>query len=130
MAVRRKSDNLGRAIPLYMYGIISDYGWSYLRPTMGLALAWLLGTMYFSFYVCREGSLTPNTLLRCDFDMAALSFSNLFSFLGIGRTLLTDEISKLDNVRFAEFIAGTQMVIGPILLFFILLALRNQFRMK
>lgn len=130
MAVRRKSDRLGRAIPLYMYGVISDYGWSYLRPTLSLALAWLLGAIYFSLNVCREGSLTPGKLLRCDFDMAALSFSNLFSYLGIGRTLLTDEISKLDSARFAEFIAGTQMVIGPILLFFILLALRNQFRMK
>ncbi|MEP3199184.1 MAG: hypothetical protein ABJO57_15005 [Lentilitoribacter sp.] len=130
MAVRRKSDSLGRTIPLYMYGVLSDYGWSYLRPALGMALIWLLGVVYFSIYVCREGSFTPDKPLRCDFDMMALSFSNLFSFLGIGRTLLTDEISSLDSVPFAEFTAGCQMVIGPILLFFILLALRNQFRMK
>jgi len=130
MKCRKMEENFAGAMALWTYGLISDYGWSFIRPLLGVALVWVFGSVYFGFSVCGGHELGSVDLTNCSASMMAVSFSNLFSFLGIGRSFLGEELAQLNGSRFSELVGGIQMVFGPIFLFFILLALRNRFRMK
>lgn len=76
------------------------------------------------------------------FQSVVISFSNLHSFLGINRVFAKNIYAKFDSHsdKFGNFsemsillfniIGGIQSIIGVIILFFLLLTLRNRYRMR
>ncbi|MEM9097203.1 MAG: pentapeptide repeat-containing protein [Pseudomonadota bacterium] len=114
-----------------LFGAFADYGWSAGRP-----FRWLVGLCTFgagAIYFCED----PNSLGRfmganpADAlglgQAIAVSLSNVFPFLSLGRFFLGEELRSLTTA--SEVIAGVQLFFGPLFLFLILLALRNRFRL-
>ena len=123
------------------YWLISDYGHSILRP-----LLFLIGTVAgFAVYLTDKATkdcFSPGTAISdiCRADwvaeipvMLALSFANVFAFLGFHRRFFSDPFSE---DRFGEALpwvvywSGAETVLGVVLLFFLGLGLRNRFRLK
>ena len=67
---------------------------------------------------------------NCGWDALAMSISNTFGFLGLGRVLLREELLALNDYPWLELVAGMQFFLGPVFLFFLGLALRNRYRMR
>jgi hypothetical protein len=130
MKSQERTEGLVQSLPSRLFRYSSDYGWSYIRPIVALITAWAAAGLFFAASKCSgtlSGEVNPYS---CWLESFALSFANLFAFLGIGRTLLPDELAELDGFGLAETVAGMQMIVGPIFIFFVLLAFRNRFRMK
>lgn len=118
------------SLPSRLFGLVSNYGWSYLRPLSLLLILGLFGGCALSLLVCDVSSGKVDLLNQCSRKMVGLSYSNLFSFLGLNRTIMKEEAELLASSTKAEGIAVSQYVLGPVLLFFFGLSLRNRFRMK
>jgi len=110
------------------YGLIADYGWSMLRPVVGLAALWVVGwllmLMQFQWHCVMGGGVCKSGAFA-----AGLSFANLFSFLGFGRLYFGD-FFRDDPSTFVILISAAQNILGVIFLFFFGLGLRNRFRLK
>jgi hypothetical protein len=130
MKSQERAEGFIQSLPSRLFRYFSDYGWSYVRPVVALIIVWAAAGSYFAASKCGDALSHGADSYSCWLEAFALSFANLFAFLGIGRTLLPDEIAELDGVWWAEAVAGMQMIVGPILIFFVLLAFRNRFRMK
>ena len=95
---------------------LSDYGWSVTRPLSLIFYSNSIGTIYFDL-----AGFNPRTAL-------ALSFSNQVSFFGFNRTLIGIDLTDLTS--WAKLVIATQSIIGAVLIFCLLLALRNRLRMR
>jgi len=106
-------------LPIALYGILCNYGRSYVRPICGLLVTVATGAVL----------LWPHFGFS-KFDKAiGLSLANTFGVLGFRKDFVSPEaIRELSD--FLAVIAGLQTVAGAILLFFLGLALRNRFRMR
>ncbi len=62
------------------------------------------------------------------YESLAFSFSNAHSFLGLRRNYFNIKMENADAYYWANFFGYWQTIIGVILLFFLLLTLRNRFR--
>ncbi|MEM6590059.1 MAG: pentapeptide repeat-containing protein [Pseudomonadota bacterium] len=118
------------SLPSKVFGLFSNYGWSYRRPLFFLTLLGLFGYLAFSSIICDPQSAQDFIHDQCPRKMLGLSFSNLFSFLGLNRSILKEEADLIAASKNAEGIAVVQFILGPVFLFFFGLALRNRFRMK
>jgi len=112
---------------------LSNYGESVSRPLSALGLAWAVGWALifigeWADYWLGTWPETETPEYLGFWQSAALSFSNLFAFLGLGWHIMKDELGSLTGV--SELVAGIQMLVGPILLFLLALGLRNRFRIK
>jgi len=121
-------------IPSRLFGLISGYGWSLKRPCIALggviALGWLwMGVWFARSETCPDAMGGPE-VWGCLWSALGVSVSNTFGFLGLGRQVLSDEIASLNDFGWFEIGAGVQFFLGPILLFFLFLALRNRYRMR
>ena len=132
MRARRRTDGLFLRVVNWLFDSIADYGWG-----VGRAFAWWIGHWTVSGLVlfantCSAAATTEWWKLA----LAALAtgFANAHAFLllaspggylAAGRKLLeeNDEWSLLTVIGTAE------TVLGPIFLFFLLLTLRNRFRL-
>ncbi|MEM7471242.1 MAG: pentapeptide repeat-containing protein [Pseudomonadota bacterium] len=123
------------ARPVYwLYGLISDYGYSVGRPLIGLFFLWMLGFVLF------QGCLTsdmfcvfeePKNRLLSSQDALGFSGSNIFKFFGFQRTYFLDELELVERNRPGlQTLAAFQTVFGYILLFFLGLGLRARFRLR
>ena len=126
-----KEDWLSRFI-VRSYGAVSGYGYSVARPGSVLLALWLGPALYFLtlFKVNFWSTLNPPDASHADAlgSAAGFSFSNLFSFFGLGRRHFGDVwVTAPDLVH---FIGGVQTVLGFVFLFFLGLGLRNRFRLK
>lgn len=130
MKSQERAEGPVQSIPSRLFRYLSDYGWSYTRPVVALSIAWSAAGVFFASSTCESSENGALQDLSCWLEAFAISFANLFAFLGISRTLLSEELRKLNEVFGGEAVAGLQMVVGPILIFFVLLAFRNRFRMK
>jgi uncharacterized protein YjbI with pentapeptide repeats len=104
----------------WAYETFSFYGQSVTRPLLWLAAVWAFGVSVFTLWPpLNTGHMKP-------WDTAALSATNLFSFLPYEPDkAITDCLSAA-----AKIIGDLQSVLGLVLLFLLGLALRNLFRMK
>ena len=106
-----------------IYGFASDYGWSISKPAIYLVILWFsLGTLIWGFET-----------LYCNSEVGflksyAISFANLFNFLGFNKVYLSDEINSLSEI--SSVLSAIETILGIILMFLLLLALRNHYRMK
>ena len=64
------------------------------------------------------------------FTALAISFSNSLPFLGLQRGPAKNAYASFDTLTGFNILGGIQSVIGPILLFFLLLTIRNRFRLR
>lgn len=112
------------------YGLVSGYGTSLLRPALGLGVLWALGWLLLAPLVCLNNAEPVGMQTSCGMGMGFVSFSNLFGFLALWRGILEDEVALLSCSGWAEAVAGVQMVVGPVLIFLLLLGMRNRFRMR
>jgi hypothetical protein len=106
----------GWGLPIWLYGILSDYGRSDVRPLAALFVVAAIGAGAFWYFDARTfwealGLSAANTLnvfgFRKDFDLA---IDTPFAWLKI--------------------LAAAQTVFGTIFLFLVGLGIRNKFRMK
>ncbi|MEP3296090.1 MAG: hypothetical protein ABJO27_06350 [Pseudoruegeria sp.] len=113
--------------PHWWYGFISDFGQSIFRPAAALFCVWLAGVVCFLAHYEWQKSMAGQ-----DYSTGlpwGLSFTNLFSFLGMGRRFFGAAF-YVNLPHWMVFISGAQTILGVILLFFLGLGLRNRFRLK
>jgi hypothetical protein len=105
-----------------LYGTLFNYGWGFERA-LGLWLANIvLGAGYLSFFQSLSWTNVVNSL--------AVSFSNALPFLGLHRGALEKTYKAFGHVPGFNTLWFFQAIIGTIFLFFLLLTIRNRFRLK
>ena len=108
---------------IHLYGLISDYRYSVVRPANGLALNVAIDWGFLGIYLrCVKSSENPVI------EGLGLSIANTLPFLGFIRRFHGDIYKDAPN--WLEVITATQSTGGIILLFFLGLGLRNRFRLK
>ncbi len=116
--VLQESKFRGSGIPIALYGLISDYGRSYLRPIVGLFLVAAFGASIFRHF----GAFALG-------EAFSLSAANTFNVFGFRKDFIATKL--LDCLSpWLEVTAATQTILGTILLFLFGLGIRNKFRMK
>lgn len=122
---RREMHHAARAEPfyktahIYLFEVVSDFGYSINRPLVFLAFLWALGALFY-------WQLADFTKA----ESASYSFAAMFKFFGFQRTYLLDETNALEAIPWGEPVAATQTVLAFILLFFLGLGLRTRFRLR
>lgn len=108
----------------YAYAVLSDYGQSASRPLYWLFGMFVVGSLVFAFTPITTAG-TEMTLLHA----ASLNFSHIFAVLPIHSQISPkDTFSCLSKL--GKLIVIGESIVGPLLLFLIGLAWRNQFRMR
>ena len=134
MRVRRRVDMWFPAgLMNQAYALISDYGYGLLR-----VILWWLGhivlgaiVLFVAKIVAEDDSVTGWEGVReacVDFMFAcALSFGNAHGPLGLNRSFFGDVV---EDWPCYQVVGPVQTVLGVIILFFLLLTIRNRFRMR
>ncbi len=139
MHAQRQRD--GRSLLTIVNGVfevLSDYGWSISRSLFWWSLHIFFGAVILATVACSQingGDWVA--LLKMFWQSLLVSFSNSVAFLGLGSEggflypLVCELMESSDQMKFLLPAVGTvQAVLGPILLFLVLLTLRNRFRLK
>ena len=108
-----------------LYGLFFGYGWG-LKHALGL---WVLHILLGAGYLWGMALWQMNQPLSC-LTALAISFSNSLPFLGLQRGPAKSAYACSDTLTGFNILGGIQSVIGPILLFFLLLTIRNRFRLR
>jgi hypothetical protein len=104
-------------LAIALYGLLSDYGRSYVRPLCGLLITIAIGILPFWWH------------LSGFFQAIGLSFANTFGVLGFRKDLIDPQVLTC-LPGWLKAIAASQTIAGIVLLFLFGLAIRNRFRMK
>ena len=110
---------------IWAYGVASGYGFSVVRPLLGLLLTIFWGWVFIGSYL-KNALGVPGS--KGIFAGLGVSFDNTFAFLGFAEKMHPGFYD--DTPFWLNALAGTQTVLGVILLFFLGLGLRNRFRLK
>lgn len=124
--------NFWQRLPYRFYSGISDYGNSIWWPIIWLLVVWTISTLAFTAifnwtntFPPTDPSFTPYTW----YEPAALSFANIFKFLGFQGTYLgRDFMLGLGPVT--KMLCGFETIAGIVCLFFFGLGLRQRFRLR
>jgi hypothetical protein len=105
-----------RGMPIALYGVLSDYGRSYLRPLVALFVAAAIGALAFWYFGARGYG-----------EAVGLSVANMFNVFGFRK----DFDLHIDNLP-AELkvFSAFQTILGTTLVFLFGLGIRNRFRIK
>ena len=137
MRTQRRSEGLTiLGVFNWLYGFVCDYGYGLRRISLFWGGHMLLGA--FAIWVSKiydcwgEGpQCSEPRRLAVDFLHASgISFSNAQAPLGLNRGFLQETVKSWSDVPFFNLIGGVQTVLGVIFLFFLLLTIRNRFRMR
>jgi hypothetical protein len=108
----------GSGLPIALYGLLSDYGRSYVRPLYALFAVAAFGTLM----LLLSGALAP-------WQSLGLSLANTFNVLGFGKDFF--DAATIENLpALLKILAALQTIFGTILVFLFGLGIRNKFRMK
>ena len=133
MRAQRKRDGWGvLSLSNWLFDVLSDYGWSIRRALIWWSLHFTaVGLLLFS-QTCPQdegwGAIFGDSLL--------VSFSNAHAFLGLvsdGGYLYGSRLrvaAAIQDIFVLNAVGMVQTVTGPILLFLLLLTLRNRFRLR
>ncbi|MYB54241.1 MAG: pentapeptide repeat-containing protein [Acidobacteriia bacterium] len=132
MRARRLADGRFLRVINYLFEFTSDYGWSVKRASLSWVAHWLVAG-FVLFSNARQAGFGGDTL---KLFIAALgtAFANAHAFLSLagpggylegGRLLIEQHV----HGGLLAIIGVTQAVLGPVLLFVLLLTLRNRFRL-
>ena len=108
-----------------LYGLFFCYGWG-LKRALGL---WVLHILLGAGYLWGMALWQMNQPLS-GLTALAISFSNSLPFLGLQRGPAKNAYASFDTLTGFNILGGIQSVIGPLLLFFLLLTIRNRFRLR
>ena len=138
MRAQRRSEHpfsLTRMMNL-LYELVCDYGNGLGRIVAIWAAHILIGAASIWMAKLFTTSLDPVSkkatpeLLRDFFQATGISFSNAHALLNLNRGYLQETLVSWTDVPFFNIIGSTQTVIGVIILFFLILTIRNRFRMR
>jgi hypothetical protein len=119
MKSRRVQSGVLRGMPIVLYGVLCNYGRSYVRPLVGLLVTIAIGAM---LYLTHFGiSKYPRAV--------GLSLANTFGVLGFRKDFIDPSVIEALS-RALKVVSAVQSVVGIGLLFLFGLALRNRFRMR
>ena len=135
-AFRKSPKEAMRLLPfqmaLWLYGLLSDYGRSLLRPFLAwLGLGWVSYGLYSHFLM--------QSFFEWNGDIAAFALARGVPFFGSGRD---DPLGDLEatfcpvnsacsaTFYWVEMVAIGQSLFSVILIFLLLLAIRNRFKIK
>ena len=117
-----------KGLPIAVYGFLSGYGRSYLRPLSLIGATVLVGTFFFVAHLV--GFWIPALADPGHTGQAiGLSFANTFGILGIRKDLIDPTVLQ-GLPGWLKVISTIQTILGIVLLFLFGLAIRNRFRMK
>ena len=108
-----------------LYGRFFCYGWGLERALILWVLHILLGAGCLSVVPPCTMSYPLSGLTAL-----AISFSNSLPFLGLHRGPAKSAYASFDTLTGFNMLWTIQSVIGPVLLFFLLLTIRNRFRLR
>jgi uncharacterized protein YjbI with pentapeptide repeats len=111
-----------KGLPIAVYGFLSNYGRSYIRPLALLAATVLLGAAFFAVHIAGFYAPLPGRAI-------GLSFANTFGVLGIRKDLVEPAVLQC-LPGWLKVIASVQTAVGIVALFLLGLGIRNHFRMK
>jgi uncharacterized protein YjbI with pentapeptide repeats len=117
-----------KGLPIWIYGVLSNYGRSYARPFGILIAIVLLGAIPIRAHF---SGWSPVTFIAHGLSGRALglSFANTFSVLSIRKDFIgPDLLQSLPG--WLKVVATIQTILGIVLLFLFGLGIRNRFRMK
>ncbi len=126
---RREMQFSGQSGPLWqrptywLFGVISEYGYSILTPFLWLCL--LIGGGALALAWGTAGSQEAVDI----WHGVGLSLANVFNFLSFHKTFQTEKLMA-DLPVGLKALSGFQSIAGVILLFFLGLGLRTRFRMR
>jgi hypothetical protein len=103
-----------KGVPIGVYGLLSDYGRSYLRPLVALVIVAAIGTGAFWLFDARTFG-----------EALGLGAANTLNVFGFRRDF---GLAVETPLAWLEVLAAVQGVLGTILLFLVGLGLRNRFR--
>jgi hypothetical protein len=120
-------------LPYRAFGVLSEYGYSILKPCLWLLGLWLVPALiymaYFNWPGVAERMNAIDGVTLGKYDSVSLSFVSMFNFLGLHRIHFgADYYQAL--APFIQLLTATQTVFGVILLFFLGLGLRTRFRLR
>lgn len=117
-------------VVIKLYGLLSDYGYSVLRPA-----AWLAGIVAVGWGLIgswlRHGTPPADQAILSPSPIAeglGISIGNTLPFLGFVRKMHPDFYKEAP--AWLDAFSGFQSLMGIVLLFFMGLGLRNRFRLK
>lgn len=105
-----------RGWPVWLYGILSDYGRSYLRPLLALIAIAVIGAGAFWSFDARPYG-----------EALTLSAANMLNVFGFRKAL---GLALDTPLAWLKVFSTLQAILGIILLFLFGLGIRNRFRMK
>ena len=137
MRARRRAEPIGVSTAMnWIYEFICDYGHGIGR----IASIWLLHIVVGAVLILalksanspeRELSWRYVYELISDLIFAlGISFSNSHALLALGRSFLDDAVESWSRLPLFNVIGAVQTTLGVVLLFFLLLTVRNRFRMR
>jgi hypothetical protein len=120
---RRIEQGLVWGLPIALYGVLSDYGRSYIRPLLVLLAVAAVGAgaFWYSGAFWYFGA-------RAFGEALGLSVANTLNVFGFRKDFFSDSFNRLPWGL--DFFAAGQTIFGTILLFLFGLGIRNRFRMK
>ena len=118
MGFARQIGKWPERLPYLIYGWLSDYGHSIIRPANCLLALFILGAFAVHFATCFG--------LMKSFGY---SFANMFKFFGLQRTYFDLDVIQM-WAAWLQWVSGGQTVLSFILLFFLGLGLRTRFRLR
>ena len=122
-----KSGSLGHYLMCQLFSLVSKYGNSIGRPVLSLAILFVAFSMIFLAIFNSQNEF--NGGMYNWYDAWALSFSNIFRFLGLQSTYLgRDFMLGLGPVT--SVLSALQTILGFTFLFFLGLGLRQRFRLR
>ena len=133
MRAQRKRDGWGLvSLVNWLFEVLADYGWSVRRAL----ISWLLHFVGMGLFLFTQAWSSSEEWRGILSDSLLVSFANAHAFLGLagnGGYLYEARIrlaTKIHDVSVLNAVGVLETVIGPILLFLLLLTLRNRFRLR
>jgi hypothetical protein len=123
---RRVVDGFWKGLPIAVYGFVSDYGRSYMRPLLLLVQTVLIGAIPLLVVPLRIAN-TRVLQQSSAAEAIGISFANTLSILG--KPLIEADV-LLGLPNWLKAVATVQTILGIAFLFLFGLGISNRFRMK
>lgn len=134
----------GQLLPNLLYGWFSNYGQSYNKTLYLASGVWILFAVIYSILLPMPEKISsilsalPDLpeeikippIILCFLFLAPFSVSQILPFMGSSKVFARDLMNGIDFGNWVYFCALGQNLLGLVLIFLIVLALRNRFKLK
>ena len=133
MRAQRKQDGLGvLSFANWLFDVTCDYGWSIGRAL----LWWSLHYIAMGLFLFVQADPADKACATIFWDSLLVGFSNAHAFFGLtayGGYLYESRLrlaAVIHDISVLNAVGVVQTILGPILLFLLLLTVRNRFRLR